>query len=225
MSILIRTKIRVFADVIRRLIREDWSREQGSNFFVKTLLRKRRYVIAVLASILIGIVVVIPCQLAIAQLQTPNPQAILTLGGGYQRETFTAKFALSHPKMPIWISSGVKEVQAREIFQQAGISNRRIYLDRRATDTVTNFTTLVKDFKKQEIQHIYLITSDFHLPRAKAIAFMVLGSQGIAFTPVSIATSRLAEPKTKLARDVIRSYFWILTRRTGSSLNRRRNLL
>ena len=188
---------------------------------MKTLLKKRRYIVAVVASILIGIVVVIPFRLAIIQLQAPVPQAILTLGGGYQREVFTAKFALAHPAMPIWVSTGVKEIKAREIFQQVGISNRRIYLDRRATDTVTNFTTLVADFKKQGIQHIYLITSDFHLPRAKAIAFMVLGSQGIAFTPVSVATNNLAEPKIKIARDVIRSYFWILTKRTGSSLNRR----
>lgn len=151
----------------------------------------------------------------------PQPQAILTLGGGHQREVFTAEFARWQPQIPIWVSTGSKKNRAREIFQRAGVDNRHIYLDRRATDTVTNFTTLVKDFKQQNIKHIYLITSDFHLPRAKAIAFMVLGSQGIAYTPISLATDRKPEPKIKIMRDVTRSFFWILTRRTGSSLNRR----
>ena len=123
---------------------------------MKILLNKRQYSIAVIVSTLIGIVAAIPFKLAIARHQAPHPQAILTLGGGHQREVFTAEFAIAHPKMPIWVSTGTKEVRAREIFHQAGINNRRIYLDRRATDTVTNFTTLVADFKKQRIQHIYL---------------------------------------------------------------------
>jgi len=186
---------------------------------------KRRYIIAILASILVSIIIAIPFKLAIAQHQTPHPQAILTLGGGHQREVFTAKFAIAHPNLPIWVSTGTKEVRAREIFQQAGINHRRIYLDRRATDTVTNFTTLVADFKKQKIQHVYLITSDFHLPRAKAIAFMVLGSQGITYTTVSLPTKRAAEPQIKTVRDVLRSYFWILTRHTGSSFNKNRKFI
>lgn len=151
----------------------------------------------------------------------PLPQAILTLGGGHQREVFTAEFARWQPQLPIWVSTGSREIRAREIFHSAGVDNRRIYLDRRATDTVTNFTTLVRDFKQQNIKHIYLITSDFHLPRAKAIAFMVLGSQGITYTPISLATNRKPEPIIKIIRDVTRSYFWIMTKRTGSSLNRR----
>ncbi|MEO0926863.1 MAG: YdcF family protein [Cyanobacteria bacterium J06643_13] len=192
---------------------------------MKRLIAKRRYIIAIIASLLVSIIIAIPFKLAISQHQTPYPQAILTLGGGHQREVFTAQFAIDHPNLPIWVSTGTKEVRAREIFQQAGISHRRIYLDRRATDTVTNFTTLVADFKKQRIQHVYLITSDFHLPRAKAIAFMVLGSQGITYTTVSLSTKRAAEPQIKTVRDVLRSYFWILTRHTGSSFNKNRKFI
>ena len=187
-----------------------------------TIPIKRRHTIAIVASVLISIVIVIPLKLAIARHQAPVPQAILTLGGGHEREVFTASFARAYPDLPIWVSTGSKEVRAREIFQQAGIDNRRIYLDRRATDTVTNFTTLVDDFKQQNIRHIYLITSDFHLPRAKAIAFMVLGSKGITYSPVPFTTNRTPEPKVKIIRDIARSYFWILTKHTGSSLNRRK---
>ena len=187
-----------------------------------TIPIKHRYIIAIVASILVSIVAIIPFKLAIARHQAPVPQAILTLGGGHEREVFTAEFARGYPNLPIWVSTGSKEVRAREIFQQAGIDNRRIYLDRRATDTVTNFTTLVDDFQQQNIQHIYLITSDFHLPRAKAIAFMVLGSKGITYTPISFITNRLPESKLKLIRDVARSYLWILTKHTGSSFNNRK---
>ncbi len=164
----------------------------------------------------------IPLKLAIARYQQPLPQAILTLGGDPAREEFTAEFAQSHPNLPIWVSTGSEITRAREIFHEAGIdNNRQIYLDRRATDTVTNFTTLVADFNKQHIQHIYLITSDFHLPRAKAIALMVLGSQGITWTPVALKTNISPESKLKILRDVGRSFIWIITKRTGSSLNGR----
>ncbi|MEH1929758.1 YdcF family protein [Nostoc sp.] len=67
----------------------------------------------------------------------------------------------------MWVSSGSHPDKSRAIFQAAGIADSRVYLD---TDTVTNFTTLVRVFQQQQIQHIFLITSDFHMPRAKAIA-------------------------------------------------------
>ena len=183
--------------------------------------KQRKLIIIAIISFLISISSAIPIRLAIAQHQMPNPQAILTLGGGHPREVFTAEFAKFRPNLPIWVSTGSKEMKAREIFQNAGISNRRVYIDRRATDTVTNFTTLVNDFKKQNIQHVYLITDDFHLPRAKAIAFVVLGSKGIAYTPIFLETNLPVEPKIKIIRDIIRSFFWILTKHTGSTLNQR----
>lgn len=126
---------------------------------------------------------IISLKLAIARYQFPQPEAILTLGGGQDREEFTSKFAQTHPSLEIWVSSGSPTEQAIAIFRQAGISNNRVNIDRRATDTVTNFTSLVKDFQKQNIHHVYvyLITSDFHMNRAKAIAFFVLGSHDITF--------------------------------------------
>jgi uncharacterized SAM-binding protein YcdF (DUF218 family) len=151
--------------------------------------------------------------------QSPNPQAILTLGGGAEREEFTAQFAHSYPSLPIWISSGLPQKQARQIFQQAGIDQKQINLDYRAADTVSNFTSLVKDFNRKKYQHIYLITSDFHLPRAKAIAFIVLGSHGIAYTAVPIPSDKAAESKIKVIRDTARAVVWLITGKTGSSLN------
>ncbi len=177
------------------------------------------------ALFLLSISSLIPLKLAIAHSQTPIPQAILTLGGGADREKFTAQFAQFHPSLTIWISSGSPRLQARQIFQDANISASKVNLDYRATDTVSNFTSLVKDFQRQNYQHIYLITSDFHMPRAKAIAFIVLGSHGIAYTPVAIPTQKESESKLKIVRDSIRAVVWLITGRSGSSLNRSSHII
>lgn len=188
---------------------------------MKILNSRRKFVTLLAVGLTTSLLSIIPLRLAIARYQAPSPQAILTLGGGQIREVLTAKFALERPNLPIWVSTGSEEMLAREIFRDAGVNNQRVYIDRRATDTVTNFTTLVKDFRQQHIQHIYLITHDFHLPRAKAIAFVVLGSQGITYTPVALASNHPQEPKLKIVRDVLRSLLWIVTKRTGSSFNQR----
>ncbi len=182
---------------------------------------RQYHLVVITLSLALLIVVNIILRSAISRYQQPIPQAILTLGGGLDREEFTAQFAQSRPSLPIWVSTGSNPDVARKIFQDAGIADRQVYLDRRATDTVTNFTTLVADFKKRNFKHIYLITSDFHLPRAKAIAFVVLGSQGITFTSVSVPSGRSPEPKIKIVRDVARAFIWILTKRTGSRFNNR----
>lgn len=162
---------------------------------------------------------IIPARLAIASYQSPYPQAILTLGGGSDREKFTAQFAKAYPSLEIWVSSGIPPEKARPIFRAAGIPDQRVHLDRRAVDTVTNFTSLVADFKSRQIQHLYLITSEFHMPRAKAIATLVLGSWGIAFTPISVPSGQETESWFRILRDIARALLWLLIGRTGSSLN------
>lgn len=162
---------------------------------------------------------IIPVRLVIASYQAPEPQAIFTLGGGSERELFTAKFALSHPNLEIWVSSGLPPDEARAIFRAYGIPDSRVHLDRRAVDTVTNFTTLVADFKRLHFQHLFLITSAFHMPRAKAIATIVFGSQGITVTPVPIPSNKPMESELHVLRDVGRAIVWLVTGRTGASLN------
>lgn len=161
----------------------------------------------------------IPVKLAIASYQAPKPQAILILGGGEEREKFTAQFAQNHPSLNIWVSSGISCKKANKIFGEAGISEERINLDYRAVDTVTNFTSLVKDFEKLNLKHLYIVTSEFHMPRAKAIATIVLGSHGITLTPVSVPSHLPKESFIHISRDIFRSIFWIITGHTGASLN------
>lgn len=177
------------------------------------------FICLILCGILIFPLITIPIHSILAYYKSPKPQAILTLGGGSIREEFTAKFAQSHPSLDIWVSTGIPPKQAKEIFRNAGINLERVNLDYRAVDTVTNFTSLVQDFKNLNIHHLYLITSDFHMRRVKAIATVVLGSQGIAFTPVPIPTNQSRETTLHVLRDTGRALIWLYTGHTGASLN------
>jgi uncharacterized SAM-binding protein YcdF (DUF218 family) len=161
----------------------------------------------------------IPARLALAQQQAPDPNVILILGGSSDRETFAAQLAHHQPNLDIWVSSG--SPYAVRIFREAGIPNSRLHFDCRATDTVTNFTTVVSDFKRRGIQHVYVLTSDFHMARASAIATVVFGSQGIAFTPISVPNLQpRTESRLRILRDVGRSLVWVASGRTGASLKR-----
>lgn len=161
----------------------------------------------------------IPTRIAIAKHQAPNPELIFVLGGGNGRERLAAQFAHIHPTLEIWVSSGTRDTAE---FAAARIPLSRVRLDHRASDTVTNFTSMVEDLKRHQIQHVYLVTSDFHMLRAQTIATLVFGSQGIAVTPIPVPDhERPNESPIRIARDAGRSLLWLATGRTGASLGRR----
>ena len=170
----------------------------------------------------IGLGSIIPIRLAIAQRQAPYPQAILVLEGQTQRIRFAAQVAQTHTHLPIWVSGNPAGQRTNQlIFQQAGIDTQRVHYDSCAIDTVTNFTCTVRDFETRHIQHIYVITSDYHMTRALVIAYIVLGSRGIAATPIMvISTVPRSESPLRTVRDCLRSLIWLVTGRTGASLHR-----
>ncbi|WP_347242474.1 ElyC/SanA/YdcF family protein [Nostoc sp. FACHB-888] len=115
-------------------------------------------------------------RIAIAFHQTPVPQAIFVLGGASERMRFAGQFWQSHQNLDIWVSDFAWNLDTnRRIFLQYGVPDAKLHLDGRATDTVTNFTTLAKDFANQRLQHIYLITENLGLkPRRSTTAFSCL---------------------------------------------------
>ncbi|MBU7586820.1 MAG: YdcF family protein [Nostoc sp. TH1S01] len=172
--------------------------------------RLNKYLILALTGFIIVHLLIIPVRLAIAQHQTPKPQAILTLGAWTDREKTAAEIASWYPSLDVWVSSGTPPELVQPIFQAAGVSKSRLHLDYRAVDTVTNFTTVIPEFQRRNIRHIYLITSEFHMPRAKAIATVILGSQGIAFTPISVPSENPKQENVlPTIRDIGRSLVWI----------------
>ena len=142
---------------------------------------------------------------------TRAPQAILVLGGSPTREKFAAQFALEHPQLPIFVSSGSPEEYAQYVFDHAGVSRDRIHLDYRAVDTVTNFTVMVNELQQRQIKDVYVITSEFHMPRALVIGRIILGSRGIEIHPIAIPSQIKSENPTKALRDGLRSVFWLVT--------------
>jgi len=145
-----------------------------------------------------------------------DPEALLVLGGHEERERYAAKLAKQHPQLPIWLSSGSPQAYAQEIFDNAGIEDDRLHFDYAASDTLTNFTTLVDKLKAQGIDSVYLITSENHMQRAKIIGDIVFGSRGIDFEPISVPSQNPPESLNKSMRDGARAVFWLVTGSTGS---------
>ncbi len=109
----------------------------------------KKYWILALISLILSPVAIVPIKSAIAIHLSPVPQAFLVLGGDPKREEAVAELANWYPKLDIWISSGPNAKETQKIFQAAVVSLRRLHIDQRAVDTLTNFTTLVKDFQKK----------------------------------------------------------------------------
>ena len=155
-----------------------------------------------------------------SNVSSSTPEALLVLGGHEERERYAAKLAQQNPQLPIWISSGSPQEYAQKIFAKAGISRDRLHFDYRASDTVTNFTTLVDDLQAEGIDSVYLITSENHMKRAKIIGGIVFGSRGIDYKSISVPSNNPPEPIEKVFRDGARAVFWLATGRTGLILVR-----
>lgn len=185
--------------------------------------KRRRFQVLWIGFGLLALCSIIPLRLAIAWHQAPAPQAILVLEGSSDRVQFAAQFAKSHPDLLIWVSGNPNGLFLNKtIFRRAGIPEQQVRYDFCATDTVTNFTCNADTFANQNIQHIYLITADFHMLRSLSIAAIVLGSRGIFATPVSVPSQhKLKESPFKIVRDCLRSLVWILTGYTGANLRYR----
>lgn len=155
--------------------------------------------------------------------QFSPPQVALVLGGSATREAYAAELAQANPQLEIWVSSGSRPEQAQSLFKAANIPQERVRLDYRAVDTVTNFTTLVEDLAQQGIQNLYLVTSDYHMGRARVIAEIVLGSRQIRYQPIVVPSAKSAKPHKpetwfRNLRDGVRSLVWVLTGKTGAEL-------
>jgi len=114
-------------------------------------------------------------------------------------------------KIPVYVSSG--HGNAQQVMLDAGVTENRLYIDNRAVDTVTNFTTLASDFRKRRFQHVLVVTSDYHARRASLVALVTLGGIGIATTTLFVPSSRYAngerkESASRIARDMLRALLW-----------------
>ncbi|ELR99056.1 YdcF family protein [Gloeocapsa sp. PCC 73106] len=150
---------------------------------------------------------IIPIRLIITLKTVPQPQAILILGGNVERIQQGIEFAKTHPDLDIWISCRPNACRYLKPF----VNQERVYYDYCATDTLSNFICTLQPFLDQKIRYVYLLTSDYHLPRSSAIATIIFGSHGIAVEPISLPSDQsTSESWLLILRDSLRSLVWLI---------------
>ena len=148
------------------------------------------------------------------QQSLPPPQLILVLGGDLDRERVAGSLA-RRDGLPVLVSGGSNPEYATWQFGQQGLDAARVHLDYRATDTLTNFTSVVDELRRARVRHVLLVTSSDHMNRALLVGRMVAGSRGITLTPVAVpcGTRCLPEGRRKVWGDGLRAALWVLTGR------------
>ncbi|MEX1316036.1 MAG: YdcF family protein [Synechococcaceae cyanobacterium] len=147
---------------------------------------------------------------------TPPPaQVILVLGGDVERERHAAALARERG-LPVVVSGGSNPEYAQWLFEQhQGLPSQQVQLDYRATDTLSNFTSLVDDLRQARVRHALLVTSSDHMERALLVGRIVAGSRGIHLTPeaVDCAEQCLPEQRRKVWGDALRAALWVVSGR------------
>jgi uncharacterized SAM-binding protein YcdF (DUF218 family) len=137
--------------------------------------------------------------------------AFLVLGGSINREIYVARLAKEYLNTPILISQGSDDPCILLIFKREGVPIDNVWLEKCAESTFDNFFFTAPILKTWDVKKIRLITSQTHLPRAKLMAELILGSQGIA-VDLDIAPETGIpgndESIVKTTIDVTRSFFW-----------------
>jgi uncharacterized SAM-binding protein YcdF (DUF218 family) len=145
--------------------------------------------------------------------QTKPVDAIFVLGGSIRRELYAAQIAHEYSQLPILISQGSKEPCLWKIFQKQAVNLQRVWSEQCANSTFENFFFSVPILRHWGVHKVKLITSGNHLPRAKLLAKILLGSQGIAVefdSPVERGVPGNNESTLKTILDVTRSLLWVL---------------
>ncbi len=146
---------------------------------------------------------------------------IVVLGGGIRREMLAARLAKSYPELPIIVSSGSPLPCVYRVFvQEEGVDWRRVKVDFRAVDTLTNFTTLLPYLQSHQPRKVLMITEEGNLPRASVLAWLIWGSRGIAAEPVLVEGRGHNESWLKTLEDSTRAIAWVfLGNRTVANLS------
>lgn len=138
--------------------------------------------------------------------------AIIVLGGSITREIHVTKLAKESPQIPILISSGSLEPCALLIFQRANAPIDKVWLEKCANSTFSNFYFTLPILKQWQVKKVKVVTSATHLPRAIWLAQIMLGSHGI-WVELEIAPETKGVPANResffvTVIDVIRGLIW-----------------
>ncbi|NEO33094.1 MAG: YdcF family protein [Symploca sp. SIO3C6] len=137
--------------------------------------------------------------------------AFFVLGGSITREVYVANLAKQQPSARVLISSGSQDPCIIKIFQQQWAPINRVWLEKCADSTFSNFYFNIPILKKWGVRKVKLITSPSHLPRAKWMAQILLGAQGIWVEVDTVKEEGVPgnkESSLKTGLDLTRSLIW-----------------
>ena len=137
--------------------------------------------------------------------------AFLVLGGSIKREIYVAQLAKKYPQIPILISSGSKDPCIWLIFQRETVPIDNVWLEKCADSTFDNFYYSIPILEQWGVHNVKLITSTTHLPRAKLMAQILLGSHRMWVSPDIIQEKGIPGNREywwKTGLDITRSIFW-----------------
>jgi len=135
---------------------------------------------------------------------------IIVLGGGIRREMAAAQLAQIHPSLPVVISSGSTLPCLYRVFvKEAGVDWRRVTIDFRAVDTLTNFTAMLPYVQSRQPRKVFVVATEGHWSRAAVLGWLIWGSRGIAMEPVLIKGVGHEESWGKTLIDSLRAIGWL----------------
>ena len=180
----------------------------SNNLWVKLIFKASLAIVGLLcASLLLNIT------FKLSSHRSLPVDTFLVLGGSINREVYVAKLAKQFPDVPILISQGSDDPCILQIFQREQISIDHVWLEKCADSTFGNFFFTLPILKSWKTKKVKLITSQTHLPRAKLLADIILGANGIA-VDLDVAPETGVpgnyESTLKTIVDVTRSLFWAL---------------
>lgn len=136
---------------------------------------------------------------------------ILVLGGSIQREIYAARLTHLHSNIPVIISTGSKDPCIWLLFKRNMAQSNKVILEKCANSTFGNFFYSVPILRHWGVHKVKVITSPSHLPRAKWLAQIHLGAQGIAVEMDLVKEKGIPgnnENDLKTVLDITRSLIW-----------------
>ncbi|MGB3509398.1 MAG: YdcF family protein [Microcoleaceae cyanobacterium] len=184
----------------------------SENQTIRRKKRTRKMLLLVLLPIASGLLVWLVGNTILLQSAATAPvDTFLVLGGSIKREIYIANIAKQYPQTPILISAGSQDPCIAGLFQRENAPVDRVWLEHCAKSTFGNFYFTLPILQKWGVQHIKLVTSPTHLPRAKWLAQIILGAHGIwVETDIveEIGVPGNQESFVKTTLDIVRSLFW-----------------
>jgi uncharacterized SAM-binding protein YcdF (DUF218 family) len=175
--------------------------------------RRRKRLLLFLLPLVVGLLVLVGgWAIALLFASTEPVGTYLVLGGSIKREMYVAnKIAKQHPETPILISAGASPPCVIGLLDRAGAPKQQVWLESCARSTFGNFYFGLPILEKWQVRHVKVVTSKTHLPRAKWLAQIILGSHGIwvemEIVP-EIGVPGNTESWLKTVLDVTRSLVW-----------------